>query len=847
VAVESNLGTNERGSVYVSAEECEEFEFSEQPEAPYAYSSADRVPPQSEPEKITIPLTFLEPDMVKDNFFGDAQLPSVEFDVHWVTALASKPIGVDLIVDFGNTRTTCLLLEDTPDDDSTGEQALVRRVQSLRFNRRGTSFDKDSGETIINSWFMTHETEFAEFEPPLLPESETMEFFNTKEATEKSGFGIRKENKATNVFSKTKLIPQMFVETSPVLLGPDTANKLSSANLGGGGKCFLSSPKRYAWDNYSDSNTARLYWTMLRNPWSAQKTSTANPKLESSILRMFPATGFDWEASNPPWEWEVYLRPASNPIEPIYPNGDSLSWMALSILEQASRQINDPSYWENNYPYIPRKLRSVQVTYPSGWTEPELNAYMNKWNKAVNAFNASHFRKESAISLEFPIDEGVASQLPVIFSEIESMGRIGENWISLIGREPEEGFPKARVMTIDIGGGTTDFAIVEYEDHKIGPGVDLHATLLLKDSSSVAGDQMIREIIESVLLPKLGEQHRDDPEWRETYEDLFREGLNSNVDREKWKTITRLGFIPKVVEWISDLVENRRPRAKSGELNISTINDTLIDFAERKEIQGLDLEEPLNVTSEEINAAIEKTFDSLFVELSKFASAFDVDCLVVCGKPSEIPLVSEMLRKLLPVNPLRIIVANEYKIGNWYPFSNAGKIEDAKTLTSVGVCLYKAIQSSMLSGWNITLKNSLVSRYRNCWEIIHEKEHCESILSSDQDENTIRLMNNARLGRRLLKDAKPEFVYQLKWKSEDTCPAQFDARFRRKPATNEYVSEGLELVSVSGQKQDGSSIGIDDFELKLCTLESNEYWIDEARFTVNWGDDDDTDEDWMDF
>ena len=508
--------------------------------------------------------TFLDADKSKI----PAQLPSVEFDVHWVTALANQPIGVDLIVDFGNTRTTCLLLENTPDGDATGEQALVRRVQSLRFNRRGTCFDSESGETIINSWFMTHETEFSEFEPPSLPESEAMEFFHTKEATEKSGSSlismIRKggENKGSTVFAKTKLIPQMFVETSPVLLGPDTANKLSSANLGGGGKCFLSSPKRYAWDSYSDTDSARLYWTMLRNPWSRQNTSTANPKLESSILRMFPATGFDWDATNPPWQWDVYLRPASNPIEPIYPNGDSLSWMAIAILEQASRQINDPSYWENNYPFIPRKLRSVQVTYPSGWTEPELNAYMSKWNKAVNAFNASHLQNDTAISLEFPIDEGVASQLPVIFSEIESMGRIGENWISLIGREPQEGFPKARVMTIDIGGGTTDFAIVEYEDQMVGPGVDLSATLLLKDSSSVAGDQMIREIIESVLLPKLGEQHRDDPEWRETYEDLFREGLNSNIDREKWKTITRLGFIPKVVEWISDLVENRRPRAK---------------------------------------------------------------------------------------------------------------------------------------------------------------------------------------------------------------------------------------------------------------------------------------------
>lgn len=855
LAIESNLGTNNRGSVYISAEECEEFELKEQPEAPYAYSSADRVPPQSEGKRITVPLTFLQ----KTQSESSSKLPSIEFDVHWVTALANRPIEVDLIVDFGNTRTTCLLLEDTPEDGSTGEQALVRRVQSLRFNKRGTCFDKDSGETIINSWFLAHETEFSEFEPPVLAESESMEFFHTRQANEKSGSniiktirdklsadGIESQNKGTTVFAKTKLVPQMFVETSPVLLGPDTAKKLSGANLAGGGKCFLSSPKRYAWDNYSNTEATQLYWTMLRNSWSKENTSTANPKLQASVLRMFPANGFDWDATSPPWEWDVHLRPHSNPMQPVYPNGDSLSWMALGILEQSLRQINDPSYWENNYPFIPRKLRSVQVTYPSGWTEPELNAYMSKWNKAVNAFNSSHLQKESVLKLEFPIDEGVASQLPVIFSEIESMGRIGENWISLIGREPQEGFPKARVMTIDIGGGTTDFAIVEYEDQKQGPGVDLHASLLLKDSSSIAGDQMIREIIESVLLPKLGDQHRDDSEWREVFEDLFKEGINNNVDREYWKTITRLGFIPRVVEWISDIVEKRRPRARSAS-DLDIVSRRLAHFAELKDIQGLDLEEPLNITTEEINESIEKTFNSLFIELSKFASAFDVDCLVVCGKPSEIPKVSEMLQNHLPVNPLRIIVANEYKIGNWYPFSVGGRIQDAKTLTAVGVCLYKAIRSNMLSGWNVTLKNSLVNSYRNCWEIIHEKLHCESILSSEQDENTVRLMNNARIGRRLLKDANPEFVYQLKYKGQgELAPAQFDASFRRKPAANDYVSEGLELVNVTGRKNDGSDLSISDFELKLCTLESNEYWIDEARFNVDWGDEG-VDDDWRDF
>ena len=65
----------------------------------------------------------------------------------------------------------------------------------------------------------------------------------------------------------------------------------------------------------------------------------------------------------------------------------------------------------------------------------------------------------------------------------------------------------------------------------------------------------------------------------EIFEDLFREGINNNVDREKWKTITRLGFIPRVVEWISDIVENKRPR-ENLDRDVSTVNDFLTRFAE---------------------------------------------------------------------------------------------------------------------------------------------------------------------------------------------------------------------------------------------------------------------------
>ena len=847
VAIESNIGTNARGAVYSKAENCEHFPFEGQPSSPYAYESLDQVPAQTETNNIPIPLSFFTKPTANSQV-----VPQLLLKVNWVTALASQPIDVDLIVDFGNTRTTALLLENLPSDGAHGEQALVKRVKALKFMERGTSYDhaNGSGNTIINSWFVTHETNFSDSKQE---ESKGMEYYHTTNPIKlKKTFlgGLKSDGVSSElvVNAKTKLSPQMFVEASPIVLGKDAVDALGSAsNLGGGGRCFLSSPKRYAWDNLLSQNENRLFWTMIRNRWFRNDEIVANPKLEAAVLRLFPANGLDWDKSNPPWNWEPHQVPHSQPISPMYPNGDTLSWMALAIIEQANRQINDTAYWKENYAYVPRRLRSVQVTYPSGWTEPELFAYKSKWQKAVNVFCHSHLENNQKIEIGFPIDEGVASQLPIIFSEIESMGRIGENWISLIGKQGDSPHPSARVMTVDIGGGTTDFAIVEYSDHMIGPGVDLHASLLLKDSSSTAGDQMVKEIIESVLLPKLGEQHRN-PDWRITFEDLFKEGLQNQLAREEWKLITRLGLIPMVVNWLEDLTSGKRPRPKHDFGDAEKVQEYLQKFAEEKDVVGIDITEPLDVKAEEIKDAITKTFKNLFNDLAKFASAFEVDFVVICGKPTEIPQVSNMLKDILPISSLRICIANEHRIGSWYPFSTGSKIEDAKTLTAVGVALQRAIGQGMVSGWNLTLINSLVSDYRNSWEVIHQKDECTQILSPQEDENSVTLMNGARIGRRLIQGSKPEYVYVLEWigdGSKGACPAQFAATFRRKPSTLDYVSEGLELIGVNGATTVGQPIDLNDFALKLCTMESSEYWIDEARFNVDWGDDED--DDWKDF
>ena len=112
-------------------------------------------------------------------------------------------------------------------------------------------------------------------------------------------------------------------------------------------------------------------------------------------------------------------------------------------------------------------------------------------------------------------------------------------------------------------------------------------------------------------------------------------------------------------------------------------------------------------------------------------------------------------------------------------------------------------------------------------------------------------MNKSMIGRRLLKESRPEQVYVLKWKEkksqnkgEETRrpPSQAEATFKRVPSKNPKAAEGLELIEITGEASDGTKVSKDDYELKLCTLESGEHWIDEARFEVCWPDNDNSEE-----
>jgi hypothetical protein len=850
IAIESNTGTIKRGSIYEPRHQVPNG--STDNPSPYAVTDVTRLPADDHIVSIKVP----GPDK--------NVVEVASFQVVWKRPNSSDPIDVDLIIDFGNTRTVVLALEDVASQG--GKLSSVCRP--IRFTKQGFDYATYTGKNkaddtcaIVDSWFVLHEPVFANLEPPALGFKPATEYEDIEQR--KSG-GLMRREKVDTLTMATHRVPQMFVELSPVVMGDSAREILANIALGQGGNYSLSSPKRYAWDHDPVGREGLEHWTMVLNRWNPKSRSQSElPKLAGSMLRFLPLDGRDWSIDEPPNEQEDHRRPSPNPENPSYPRSDAMSWAALSIIELAYRQITSEEWRRDNREFVPRRLRNILVTFPSGWSKGETEAYKQKWQKAVDTFTLSRLRDNRTVAeggdrpmLVVDLDEAVASQLPFVYSEIRRMGDVGENWIGLYGRGGSGSNARLRIMTIDIGGGTTDISIVQYRDCHEGGGVDLEAELLFRDSSSIAGDTLVKEIIECVFLPAIGARFQADGDQATAFENVFRMAHDREGSKARWARITKLVFLPIVRQWLKDLGHDIYGNSETGQGwspdRIFGAEGRLVDVGALDELNrfcrdsalGQDVlndSEPINYQPADLAACISRTFAPVIQSLGKHVSAFDVDLVTLSGKPSELPQVRALLEELLPILPHRIIQAKDFPAGDWYPMTSDNRINDAKSVTAVGAALYQAVKNGKIPGWKIRRKGWQVPK--NYWgsmpSRVQPNKFSKVFLTPDEDEATVPVQIGSGIGRQLLPSAaKPEQVYRFRWKDKLAASGShfseiFEVTLRRVPASEPNEIESLEITNIHGHVS-GRDVTTADIELQLCTLEDQEFWLDTGRFDVVW-------------
>lgn len=704
---------------------------------------------------------------------------------------------LDLVIDFGNSRTCALVLEHVSPNSIGGGSAnfsqICRPVPLANSfyhsplltdegvpHPAGLKHQSPDAASIVSSRFTLKRPEFRNFDPDskIAADNPFMMLCRIPDfKTRTEGMFLWKTQK-TELDSVEVRVPQMFVKNSPVCLGADMEEMV--AGVSDLGKEFRrlhrdgvlvqqSSAKRFFWD----SSPSYKEWSVVPNYGDDNFGKQGSFEgLSGLMLRHVALPGSYAE------------RPSIKPSHPNYPRRDTLTWTILSILETTHRSINSESWVKQAGVFQRRRIRNVIGTYPSGWTKTEIAEYQAKWQEAVDIYMTTHVQSgEKPVGLVMKLDESVASQIPILYSCMTRMAthKVGENWIELNGVSGGlHQFPTLRIMNVDIGGGTSDVSIVEYTDKAPGMFVDLHATVLFKDSSTIAaGDVLLKKIIEQIIIGELIKTAGDQDAVRTEFRRYFTKTANV---AEKAKRVSLM--ISVLIPMATSLLRQRSDGIPL-DCNPYMAGVQADVWNEFKSQFGLEFKHStsLTVTPRDFDAVVIDVFSVYLRSLAKHAGAFDVHMLFICGKPSEQPAIREMIERLIPVPIERIQFARGFKAGNWYPFSNDGDatIRDAKTVTCVGAALDRAMSESMVLNWKLT--NVPQAGVRNMWGVmpIRGAEFDCTILGSDQDESLEVIMNvTNRIGRKMFEgiSCEPEPVYRLMWingsKEQTTVRVVFD-------------------------------------------------------------------------
>ncbi len=773
IGVESNLGPWSRGTLYYT-EPCEP-DPDVPPYFPYAQERLAN-PNDGHIEKIT---SFSLGDTTCD----------VDLRIHFKGSAAEHPVKVDLIVDLGNTRTAAVLLEAPPEGERV---ALSERLGVLKINPRGMELtpasprqglpksliwaaSEQSDLAIIDSWFLLHETLFGHLDPGL---GDTQPEGVIRQGNEHE-FGSGSKDWLLEYF-----LPHTFTELSPALIGGGKSKQgvttvFANANLTKDFPFFLSSPKRYVWSTVGRGTAeGTQYWFQVPNQpdpdigqpfvrlrglfrhFMAPGGSDLHTDRSSLVIKPTEASG---------------LVPFKQQAPPAYSNSDAVCWFALALLEAAHRQMNSEAHLAGRRnEQTPRRLRSVRVTYPTGWTFEERDLYFRQWQRAINLYTMSRFEPEHWGSTmdggSRPelggqnLDEAVSSQLPILYSQIQALAGQADKWIELHG-EPDG----AVVMNLDIGGGTTDVAIIKYRS---GGQIrtQLRPQLLFRDGWPVAGDIVVKKLIERFLIPewfrasKAGTGTPQDLAAAEL-EILFRKprdtriteigGAASSASR-RLARIVRLLFIPIVNLLLKGLAKRRDsdggtgrtegkqsvnirdcieariiPKEALAELNLLCVEIILHHFPNER--SRLDMasnkvfsdDVTLSFQNDTLERIVDDVFGPLFSALGGLIGRYNCHLLIVSGKPSELSRVHELITETFPLLPQRIIRVKDYPAGDWYPseFATAdkeGRITDAKTCTVVGAALYQDHTQNRVPGFSIHMDQSETFVRNAYWGIMPE-------------------------------------------------------------------------------------------------------------------------------
>jgi hypothetical protein len=622
---------------------------------------------------------------------SDVKLPLIQL-------LSDKAdlIDLDLSIDVGNSH-TCAILFETP---SEGD---------VRFNQ-------------------VKKLKFRNFNHPTRTYTDS---FSTRVVFRDEHFGMK-----DSFFAKQ----EKFVWPSPVRIGFEAEELINSfkvsRNVQHENRSFYSSPKRYLWDDQ-----------MVKHPWNYHDLQQDIPKkvYRKGISEQLKSDG-------------TLCTDGAWGATPMYSRRTLMTFLFLEIFSQAISQFNSFEFRAGHgRPNARRRLRHVLISCPTAMIKIEQVALRKAAEDAVHILknyaqkvNSDNAEISPVISDSFEIipkiknlklnldelerrdewmyDEATCAQFVFLYGLIQhKFDGNSHNLFNLFGHKGNDGHNVLSIGSLDIGGGTSDLMICEY-DLKYEKSTELIPKPLYYESFHLAGDDLMKNIIQRIIIEGR-EMSADDKNCIGVFEnhgynlygDDIYEKLNGFFGRDaaNMSYLSRMQRINFLNQIGIPLAHAYLDCANSNEIKVMTYtdifakkppsNDLLRYFEDHFNFRFEDLVWRLNPAK--VNEIIRDTFSKLIMQVAKLMHKFHCDYVVISGRPCSFKEIERLFLEVHPVQPNRFVNLNNYWIGKWYPFSdNSGYVKDPKTIVATGALIgFMATKFYKLNKFKINPKNLILN------------------------------------------------------------------------------------------------------------------------------------------
>ena len=778
------------------------------------------------------------------------------------------PVDVDLVLDLGNSRSTGMLVETFPQRQTNLNDSYLLQIRDL----------SQPGRTYTGP-FATR-VEFAEAT------------FGNARLSARSGRST-----------------PAFVWPSPVRVGPEAA-RLAQHSVGAEGNTGMSSPKRYLWDESPRAQQWRF------NAWGSG-SEVEPPVTRGVFIQQINREGTPLSCfADPGIRPRPRILATQQPdvaFEAHFTRSSIMMFLLGEIIMHALVTINAPAQRaEREQPDVPRRLRRIIFTVPSAMPLAEQRIYRRWVTWAVRMIwqclgwgewytpplqSLRDTRPDYRVSPEVRCswDEATCTQLVYLYNEItEKFQGDARRFFTLMGRRREGSFrrgtdgvgagpapeteaPSLRIANVDIGGGTADLSITTFEvtgDEATAARIQPH--MEFRDGFNIAGDDVIREIVERHVLPCIG-RATGLPDPRHLLGQLFgRDTVGGSQRNRALRTQFARQIASPAATGMLERYEETDLRAENAqELPLASffqpehgpVSGSLPEYPSRTLIAHIEeavqretgrpfrlMDVPIRIDPHALDRTIRASLGQILANLCEIVHAYNCDLLLLTGRPSKWQAVIASFFAKVPVPADRIIPMRDFRVGSWYPFAdNRGEITDPKTTVVVGAILC-ALSEGHLEGFSfdtgaLFLKST--ARYVGAMDAGGQIRQSQVWFEVDTHSptaeelrKTIQFSGPIPIGFRQLEAerwtttrfymmdfASPAARNNARGRLPYSVALRFDVA-ELEDGPNADRDEG-ELVVEEIEAADGTPVNRRDLDIRLQTLPSDEgYWLDTGVFHI---------------